>query len=174
MTPHRSVHRRFGFAQQLANIFFLFGELKNARKLANVIVKARSQQTIVMIQDLLDIVKPLMGRDREKKDLAKVFQALRIEVNGEMEALKMALEQSLKMLRPGGRLSVISYHSLEDRLVKNFMRKVTFAAQAEKDFFGRSTTPWQLVTRKAVAPSAEEIARNPRSRSARLRAAEKL
>ena len=86
----------------------------------------------------------------------------------------MALEQSLKMLRPGGRLSVISYHSLEDRLVKNFMRNGTFSAQAEKDFFGRSTTPWQLVTRKAVAPSAEEIARNPRSRSARLRAAEKL
>ena len=102
-----------------------------------------------------------------------LFQALRIEVNGEMEALKMALEQSLKVLRPGGRLVVIPYHSLEDRLVKNFLRSGNFSGSVEKDFFGRALTPFEIITRKAVVPTAEELERNPRSRSAKLRAAAK-
>ncbi|MBR5283325.1 MAG: 16S rRNA (cytosine(1402)-N(4))-methyltransferase, partial [Alistipes sp.] len=110
----------------------------------------------------------------ESKFLTKLFQALRIEVNGEMEALKMALEQALKVLRPGGRLVVISYHSLEDRLVKNFMRSGNFEGKIKQDFFGRAETPFEVVTRKAVVPSAEEVERNPRSRSAKLRAAIKL
>ncbi|MFQ6939592.1 MAG: 16S rRNA (cytosine(1402)-N(4))-methyltransferase RsmH [Alistipes finegoldii] len=109
----------------------------------------------------------------ESKFLTKLFQALRIEVNGEMEALKMALEQSLKVLRPGGRLVVISYHSLEDRLVKNFLRSGNFSGSVEKDFFGRALTPFEIITRKAVVPTAEELERNPRSRSAKLRAAAK-
>ena len=161
-------------AETLTRIFGEWGEIDTPYKAANCIVRARVAAPILTTAQLVEAVAPCTPRKDESKFLTKLFQALRIEVNGEMEALKMALEQSLKMLRPGGRLSVISYHSLEDRLVKNFMRNGTFAAQAEKDFFGRSTTPWQLVTRKAVAPSAEEIARNPRSRSARLRAAEKL
>ena len=161
-------------AETLTRIFGEWGEIDTPYKAANCIVRARAAAPILTTAQLVEAVAPCTPRKDESKFLTKLFQALRIEVNGEMEALKMALEQSLKMLRPGGRLSVISYHSLEDRLVKNFMRNGTFAAQAEKDFFGRSTTPWQLVTRKAVAPSAEEIARNPRSRSARLRAAEKL
>lgn len=115
----------------------------------------------------------LHAQKDEAKFLTKLFQALRIEVNGEMEALKMALEQSLRVLKPGGRLVVISYHSLEDRLVKNFMRSGNFSGQVEKDFFGRSQAPFDLVTRKAVTPSAEELDRNPRSRSAKLRAAVK-
>ena len=115
-----------------------------------------------------------IGCDYNILCLTKLFQALRIEVNGEMEALKMALEQSLKVLRPGGVLAVISYHSLEDRLVKNFFRSGNFSGAIEKDFYGRATTPWEQVTRKAIAPSAEEVERNPRSRSAKLRIARKL
>ena len=161
-------------AETLTRIFGEWGEIDTPYKAANCIVRARASAPILTTAQLVEAVAPCTPRKDESKFLTKLFQALRIEVNGEMEALKMALEQSLKMLRPGGRLSVISYHSLEDRLVKNFMRNGTFSGQAEKDFFGRSTTPWQLVTRKAVAPSPEEIERNPRSRSARLRAAEKL
>lgn len=160
--------------EQLGNIFFLFGELKNARKLANVIVKARSQQAIVMIQDLLDIVKPLMGRDREKKDLAKVFQALRIEVNHEMDALQEMLEGALRSLKPGGRLVVMTYHSLEDRMVKNFMRSGNIEGKVEQDFFGNRTAPIRPLSNKVIIPSDEEQERNPRSRSAKLRVAEKL
>ncbi len=160
--------------EQLANIFFLFGELKNGRKLANVIVKARSQQPIVMIQDLLDIVKPLMGRDREKKDLAKVFQALRIEVNHEMDALQEMLEGALKVLKPGGRLVVMTYHSLEDRMVKNFMRSGNIEGKVEQDFFGNRTAPIRPLSNKVIIPAAEEQEQNPRSRSAKLRVAEKI
>jgi 16S rRNA (cytosine1402-N4)-methyltransferase len=141
--------------EQLANIFFLFGELKNARKLANVIVKARAQQSIVMIQDLLDIVKPLMGRDREKKDLAKVFQALRIEVNHEMDALQEMLEGALRSLKPGGRLVVMTYHSLEDRMVKNFMRSGNIEGKVEQDFFGNRTAPIRPLSNKVIIPSDE-------------------
>lgn len=160
--------------EQLANIFFLFGELKNARKLASVIVKARSQQTIVMIQDLLDIVKPLMGRDREKKDLAKVFQALRIEVNHEMDALQEMLEGALRVLKPGGRLVIMTYHSLEDRMVKNFMRSGNIEGKVEQDFFGNRTAPIRPLSNKVIIPTAEEQEQNPRSRSAKLRVAEKI
>lgn len=112
-------------------------------------------------------MKPCTPKKDESKFLTKLFQALRIEVNGEMEALKMALEQSLKVLRPGGRLVVISYHSLEDRLVKNFLRSGNFSGSVEKDFFGRALTPFEIITRKAVVPTAEELERNPRSRSAK-------
>ena len=157
--------------EQLANIFFLFGELKNGRKLANVIVKARSQQPIVMIQDLLDIVKPLMGRDREKKDLAKVFQALRIEVNQEMKSLEKFLSGAAESLKPGGRLVVITYHSLEDRMVKNFIKSGNIDGKAEKDFYGNSTAPLKAVNRKPILPQESEIASNTRARSAKLRIA---
>ena len=125
------------------------------------------------IDELVACVAPVTPRGAESKFLSKLFQALRIEVNGEMEALRMMLEQSERVLRPGGRLVVIAYHSLEDRTVKNFMRSGNFSGQVEKDFFGRSQAPFDLVTRKAVTPSAEELDRNPRSRSAKLRAAVK-
>ena len=131
----------------------------------------RMNQRGRLTAQLVEAVKPCTPKKDEAKFLTKLFQALRIEVNGEMEALKMALEQSLKVLRPGGRLVIISYHSLEDRLVKNFMRSGNFSGEVEKDFFGRSQTPFDLVTRKAMTPSAEELDRNPRSRSAKLRAA---
>ena len=119
-------------------------------------------------------VAPCTPRKDESKFLTRLFQALRIEVNGEMEALGMALEQSLKVLRPGGRLVVISYHSLEDRMVKNFLRSGNLAGRIEKDFYGQVHTPFEVLTRKALTPSAEELERNPRSRSAKLRAAVKL
>ena len=138
------------------------------------IVRAREQSEIKTTAQLVEAVRPCTPKRDESKFLTKLFQALRIEVNGEMEALKMALEQSLKVLKPGGRLVVISYHSLEDRLVKNFMRSGNFAGKVEQDFYGRAQTPFELVTRKAVAPTPEEVARNPRSRSAKLRAATKL
>jgi 16S rRNA (cytosine1402-N4)-methyltransferase len=127
-----------------------------------------------MIQDLLDIVKPLMGRDREKKDLAKVFQALRIEVNHEMDALQEMLEGALKVLKPGGRLVVMTYHSLEDRMVKNFMRSGNIEGKVEQDFFGNRTAPIRPLSNKVIIPSAEEQEQNPRSRSAKLRVAEKI
>ena len=125
------------------------------------------------ISDLIEAVAPVTPRGADSKFLAKLFQAIRIEVNGEMDALEMMLEQALRVLRPGGRLVVITYHSLEDRLVKNFMRSGNFTGKPEKDFYGRPRTPWELVVRKAIVPSAEETERNPRSRSAKLRAAEK-
>lgn len=160
--------------EQLANLFFLYGELKNSRKLAAVLVKARMGQPITTINGFLDIVKPLFGREREKKELAKVFQALRIEVNQEMEALKDMLLAATQALRPGGRLSVITYHSLEDRIVKNIMKTGNVEGKAEKDFYGRVLTPFRLVNNKVIVPDAEEIEINPRSRSAKLRIAEKL
>lgn len=160
--------------EQLANIFFLYGELKNARRIASAIVKARAIQNFVRIQELLDIVKPLMGRDREKKDLAKVFQALRIEVNHEMDALRDMLNAALKNLKPGGRLVVLTYHSLEDRIVKNFMRAGNFEGKVEQDFFGNRKAPLKLVNNKVIVPDDEEQQRNPRSRSAKLRIAEKI
>lgn len=159
--------------KRLADIFYLYGELKQSRRIASAIIAARAKAPVDTIERLLEAVRPLVNPKKEKNELARLFQALRIEVNGEMEALKMALEQSLRVLKPGGRLVVISYHSLEDRLVKNFMRSGNFSGQVEKDFFGRSQAPFDLVTRKAVTPSAEELDRNPRSRSAKLRAAVK-
>lgn len=158
----------------LTRILGDWGEVETPWKVANCIERARKNAPILTTADLVAAVAPCTPKKNESKFLTKLFQALRIEVNGEMEALKMALEQSLKMLRPGGRLVVISYHSLEDRLVKNFMKSGNFEGVIEKDFFGRASTPFELVTRKAVVPSDEELNRNPRSRSARLRAAVKL
>lgn len=159
--------------KQLANLFYLYGELKNSRKLASVLVKARMQNPIQTIGEFLEIVKPLFGREREKKELAKVFQALRIEVNQEMEALKEMLYAATEALNPGGRLVVITYHSLEDRIVKNLMKTGNIEGKAEQDFFGNVQTPFKLVNNKVIVPTDEEQTRNPRSRSAKLRIAEK-
>ena len=160
--------------EQLATILAQYGELDTTWKIAACIARARAVKPITTTAELVAAVAPCTPKKDESKFLTKLFQALRIEVNGEMEALKMALEQSLKVLKPGGRLVVISYHSLEDRIVKNFIRSGNTEGKIEKDFFGRSTTPWNIVTRKAVVPSDREIVENPRSRSAKMRAAEKL
>ncbi len=159
--------------ERLASIFYLYGELKNSRKIASVIVKARSNAAIKSISDFLNIIQPLFGRDREKKEMAKVFQALRIEVNQEMAALKEMLYSAAEYLKPGGRLSVITYHSLEDRIVKNFIKCGNVEGKIEQDFFGNIQTPFKLINNKVIVPSQEEIERNPRSRSAKLRIAEK-
>lgn len=158
----------------LAKIFSDYGELDTTWKIANCIERARATKPIETTAELVEAVKPCTPPKDEAKFLTKLFQALRIELNGEMEALRMALEQSLKILKPGGRLVIMSYHSLEDRIVKNFMRSGNAEGRIEKDFFGNSTSQLKVITRKAVAPSAEEIERNPRSRSAKLRIAEKL
>ena len=159
--------------ERLANLFYLYGELKNSRKIASVLVKARSQKKLETIEEFLDIIKPLFGKDREKKELAKVFQALRIEVNQEKEALKEMLYAATRALKPGGRLVVITYHSLEDRMVKNIMKTGNVEGKVEQDIFGRTDCPFKLVNNKVIVPSDEEIERNPRSRSAKLRIAEK-
>ena len=157
--------------EELTRIFGDWGELETPWKIASCLDRARKVQRIETTAQLVEAVRPCTPKKEEAKFLTKLFQALRIEVNGEMEALKMALEQSLKVLKPGGRLVVMSYHSLEDRLVKNFMRSGNFRGEVEKDFFGRSQAPFEVVTRKAIVPSAEELERNPRSRSAKLRVA---
>lgn len=159
--------------ERLANIFYLYGELKNSRKLAAVLVKARTSQPIATIGEFLETIKPLFGKEREKKELAKVFQALRIEVNQEMEALKEMLAAATQVLRPGGRLAIITYHSLEDRIVKNVMKTGNAEGKTEKDFYGNVQTPFRLVNNKVIVPDTEEVERNPRSRSAKLRIAEK-
>ena len=158
----------------LAKIFSEYGELDTTWKIANCIERARAEKPITTTAELVEAVKPCTPPKDEAKFLTKLFQALRIELNGEMEALKMALEQSLKLLKPGGRLVVMSYHSLEDRIVKNFMRSGNTEGVIEKDFFGRATTPFKVITRKAIIPSNEEIESNPRSRSAKLRVAERI
>ena len=158
----------------LAKIFSDYGELDTTWKIANCIERARNIKPIETTAELVEAVKPCTPPKDESKFLTKLFQALRIELNGEMEALRMALEQSLKILKPGGRLVIMSYHSLEDRIVKNFMRSGNAEGRIEKDFFGNSTSSLKVITRKAIAPSNEEIERNPRSRSAKLRIAEKL
>lgn len=159
--------------ERFADLFYLYGELKNSRKLASVIVKSRASRQIKTIGEFLEIIKPLFGREREKKELAKVFQALRIEVNQEMEALKEMLLAATEALKPGGRLVVITYHSLEDRMVKNIMKTGNVEGKAIQDFFGNLQTPFKLVNNKVIVPNEEEIERNPRSRSAKLRIAEK-
>ena len=159
--------------ERLANLFYLYGELKNSRKLASVLVKRRAVQPFDTIGDFLEVVKPLYGKEREKKELAKVFQSLRIEVNQEMEALKEMLYSATEILKPGGRLSVITYHSLEDRMVKNIMKTGNVEGKMEQDFFGNVQTPFKLVNNKVIVPTDEEINSNPRSRSAKLRIAEK-
>lgn len=160
--------------ERLATIFHLYGELKQARRLAAAIVKARGEREVATVERLLEIVRPLISPKSEKKELAQIFQALRIEVNDEIAALEQLLERSLKSLAPGGRLAIITYHSLEDRLVKNFMRTGRIDGKEQKDFFGRNLSPLKLLTSKPVVASEEEVERNPRSRSAKLRVAEKL
>jgi 16S rRNA (cytosine1402-N4)-methyltransferase len=160
--------------EALSKIFAEYGELDTTWKIANCIERARAEKPITTTAELVEAVKPCTPPKDEAKFLTKLFQALRIELNGEIEALKMALEQSLKLLNPEGRLVVMSYHSLEDRLVKNFMRSGNTDGIIEKDFFGRATTPFKVITRKAIAPSDEEIQTNPRSRSAKLRIAERI
>lgn len=159
--------------EALAQLLKEYGELDTTYKIAACIVRARSAKEITTVGDLVEAVAPCTPKKDGAKFLTKLFQALRIEVNGEMEALKMALEQSLKVLRPGGRLAVISYHSLEDRLVKNYIKCGNFEGKLAKDFYGNVSTPWEAVSRKAIVPTAEEVERNPRSRSAKLRVAEK-
>ncbi len=158
--------------EELARVFHVYGELKNARRLASAIVSRRRTAPIATTGDLVAVAGELLRRDREKKELAKVFQALRIEVNNEMGALEEMLLAATKMLRPGGRLVVITYHSIEDRMVKNIMKAGNVAGTVEQDFYGRITTPYRLVGKVTVPDDSEQQA-NPRSRSAKLRIAEK-
>ena len=160
--------------EQLADVFYLYGELKQARRMAMAIVKVRQQLPLRTTQDLMGAVGNLVAKEREKKELAQVFQALRIEVNREMEVLKEMLNGAQELLAKGGRLSVITYHSLEDRMVKNMMRAGNVEGKVEQDFFGRVKAPLRVVNSKVITPSDEEVENNPRSRSAKLRIAEKL
>ena len=159
--------------EQLSDILYIYGELKNARKIAAAIAKARGDKPIETTGDLLNISERLFPREREKKEAAKMFQALRIEVNHEMDALKEMLNGATEILREGGRLSVITYHSLEDRIVKNFIKAGNAEGKVQQDFFGRSEAPFRAVTNKVIVPDDDEQERNPRSRSAKLRIAEK-
>lgn len=159
--------------EQLADVFYLYGELKNSRRIAAALVKARQQAEIKTTKDFLAAVEPFFKREREKKDMARLFQALRIEVNHEMDALREMLLAATELLAPGGRLSVITYHSLEDRMVKNIMKSGNVEGKVQQDFFGRIETPFRLVNNKVILPSEQEQEENPRSRSAKLRIAEK-
>lgn len=158
---------------RLADVFYLYGEFRNSRALAAAVAKARKNKSIDTIEDLLQAVERLIDRERGKKELARLFQSLRIEVNHEMEALKIMLESALRYLRPGGRMVVLTYHSLEDRMVKNFIKAGKIDGKVEQDFFGRKLTPWRAVNNKVIVPSDKEQEENPRSRSAKLRIAEK-
>lgn len=160
--------------EKLADVFFFYGELKSAKRIASAIVKTRSSEPYKTIQDLLRTLEPFVNKAKEKKVLAQAFQALRIEVNDEMSALKEMLSQALEVLKVGGRLSVITYHSLEDRLVKNFFKTANFEGKIEKDFYGNLLSPFRLVNNKVIIPDSEEQSHNPRSRSAKLRIAEKI
>ncbi len=159
--------------ERLFELFKWYGEIKNAGRLASKIVEARKNMTIETTEHLLNLVEPLAKKHQEHKYFAQVFQALRIEVNQELEALKSMLEQSKEVLKEGGRLVVITYHSLEDRLVKQFFKTGKFSGQAEKDFFGNTNLPFREVNRKVIVPTADELEKNPRSRSAKLRIAER-
>ena len=159
--------------QALADIFYYYGELKNSRQIAAAILKERNNHRIETTGELQTMVQPFFGRDREKKELAKVFQALRIEVNHELDALKEMLTAAAQLLKPGGRLVVITYHSLEDRMVKNIMKTGNTEGDETKDFFGNISSPFKLITRKPIIPDDNEQAKNPRSRSAKLRVASK-
>lgn len=161
--------------EALADVFYLYGELKQSRKIASSIVKQRATEPYKTIADLLSTLDFFAGKGKkEKQVLAQAFQALRIEVNEEMQALKEMLTQALELLTVGGRISVITYHSLEDRLVKNFFRTGNFEGTVVKDFYGNNETPFKLINNKVIVPSDEEIVKNPRARSAKLRVAEKL
>jgi 16S rRNA (cytosine1402-N4)-methyltransferase len=158
--------------EQLADVFYLYGELHNSRKIARTIVNARSANHFDRIFPFIEVLKPFFGREKEKKDMARVFQALRIEVNKEMDVLKSLLDQSLEVLNPDGRLVVLTYHSLEDRLVKNFIKSGNFEGKIEKDFYGNVLAPMKAVNNKVIIADEDEVARNPRARSAKLRVAE--
>lgn len=160
--------------EQLASLFYLYGELKQSRKLASLLVKARARGRLETVEEFLEVVKPVFPRDREKKELAKVFQALRIEVNQEMDALKEMLMAASEILAPGGRLSVLTYHSLEDRMVKNIIKTGNVEGKVEQDFFGRINCPFRAVNNKVIVADEKEQQENPRSRSAKLRIAEKI
>lgn len=159
---------------ELHRIFGMYGEVQNAKSLAKTIVTARLTKSIETVAELKEVIKRMVPRGKEHKYHAQVFQALRIEVNKELEALQEFLLQTISVLKPGGRLVIMSYHSLEDRLVKNFMLKGKFKGEVEKDFFGNEIKPFKVVTRKAITASEVELAENNRSRSAKLRVAEKL
>jgi len=158
---------------QLRTVFREYGEIDNAGRLAKQLVSARNAKPVQTIEQFKEAIAPCVSRLQESKYLAKVFQALRIETNHEMDVLHEFLEQSIKLLKPGGRLVVITYHSLEDRMVKNFIRSGDFTGKQEKDFFGNVESPLVAINRKVIVPSEDEIERNPRARSAKLRIAEK-
>ncbi len=160
--------------ERLADLFYLYGELKAARRIASAIVAARSRETIATTERLLDVVRPYINKKQEKKKLAQLFQALRIEVNHEMDSLRRLLEQAVELLPPGGRLVILTYHSLEDRMVKNFIKTGNVEGRAESDFFGRIKTPFKAVNNKVIVPDDTEVERNPRARSAKLRIAERI
>lgn len=157
----------------LSNLFYRYGEINNARKLANLIVKSRQHNKILTTSQLKSIILPCIPKQRENKYLAQVYQALRMEVNKEVEVLEALLTQSVDLLNPGGRLCIISYHSIEDRIVKQFMRSGNLEGRIEKDFFGNNLSPFILISHKAIVPDEEEQAANTRSRSAKLRICEK-
>ena len=159
--------------EQLADVFYLYGELKNSRKLASAIVKARATKEMETTGQLAEVLKPCLAYDREKKDLARVFQALRIEVNGEMTALRQMLASAVEVLSPGGRISILTYHSLEDRMVKNIIKAGNVEGKIETDLFGQSKSPLKAINRNVITASPEEVQANPRSRSAKLRIGEK-
>ena len=159
--------------ENLIRIFRNYGEVDNVRRLVDLIVKARTEKMITRSEEFLQVIAPCVPKQKEKKYLAQVYQALRIEVNGELEALEDMLKEAERALRPGGRLVVITYHSLEDRIVKNFLKSGNFEGKVEKDFYGHVKRNFELVNRKVIVPSEEEIERNPRARSAKLRIAEK-
>jgi 16S rRNA (cytosine1402-N4)-methyltransferase len=160
--------------ERLTELFKLYGEMQGARRFANAISNARAKEPIRTAEQLLSAIRPLINPRQEKKELAQLFQALRIEVNDEIGALRTLLQSALKVLKPGGRLAIITYHSLEDRLVKNFMKTGNLEGSVEKDFFGRSLAPMRMLNAKPIVPSEAEVERNPRSRSAKLRIAEML
>ena len=159
--------------EELANVLYLYGEMHNSRKIANAIAQQRAKKAIETTTELASIVEPLLKGDRQKKELTKVFQALRIEVNKEMDALKQLLQHSATHIRQGGRLVVLTYHSLEDRIVKNYVKTGDFAGKATKDFYGNISAPFRAVNNKVITPEQDEIERNPRSRRAKLRIAER-
>lgn len=160
--------------EELLSIFRLGSDLKNTGRIVKAIIEARAKKPISTSADLRAAVSPLLNPKNEKKDLAQIYQALRIAVNKEMEALEEFLANCLRLLKPGGRLAVITYHSLEDRLVKNFMKSGNLQGEIEQDFFGNVKSPWKVITRQPITPTEEEIQRNHRSRSAKLRVAQKL
>lgn len=156
----------------LTHLFSDYGEIRRSQPIVKAIIRARQNQSIKTTGELVEIVRPLINPKQEKKELAQIFQALRIEVNGEMEALRRFLLSTLEVLKPGGRLVILTYHSLEDRMVKNFIKSGNTEGVLQKDFFGRISTPWRQISKGAISPSQDEIELNPRSRSAKLRVAE--